>query len=55
MHKFYEPYYKSKLELKLNSRETLPVNRMLICVLIFFVLQVSLKDLKFEFRQFMLE
>jgi len=45
-------YYKSKLELKSNSSEILPVNCKFISVRIFFVLKVRLTDLKSEFRQF---
>jgi len=50
------PYYKSKLELKVNSSEILSVNCKFICVHFFlFLLQVRFKDLKFEFCQFKLE
>jgi len=49
------PYYKRKLELKSNSSEVLPVNRM-FCVHIFlFALKVRLKNFKYEFCQFTLE
>jgi len=50
------PYYKSKLELKSNSNDILPVNCKFICVHIFlFALKVRLKNLKFDFCQLKLE
>jgi len=49
-------YYKIKLELKSNLSEILPVNYKFICIRFFlFALNISLKDLKFEFYQFRLE
>jgi len=49
-------YYKSKLELKSNWSEILPVNCKFICVqYFFFALKVRLTNLKFEFCQFKLE
>jgi len=49
------PYYKSKLELKSNSNEILPVASLSVLISFLFVLKVKLKDLKFEFCQFKLE
>jgi len=51
------PYYKSKLELKLNSSKILPVLIASLSELtsFFFALKVKLKDLKFEYCQLKLE
>jgi len=48
----YGPYYKSKLELKSNLSETLPVNCKFICVYIFFFASSQTLGPKFEFCQF---
>jgi len=53
--KEHGPKYKSKLELKSNSSEILPVYCKFICVHIFYALKVRLKDLKFEFCHLQLE
>jgi len=53
---FFGAYYKSKLELKSNSSEILPVNCKFVRVRIFLFCAESLtKNLKFAFRQLKLK